>query len=315
MRARASYTIVGLFVLLLGAALIAAILWLTTGGPPRDYDFYRVYMTESVSGLSVDAPVKYKGVNRGRVREIDLDPQDPERVRLLLVVLEGTPVTADTVATLEVQGLTGVAYINLGGGSRDSPPLRAQPGERYPVIQSKPSLLVRLDDTVSELLGNLIRMTDNINSLLGEDNRETMTRTLANIERLSGSLAERSEQIGVLVSDLETVLGNARDASSGLPELVEELRATAGSFREMAATLADTGKSLGATGRSLASEIEERGAELERFTAQALPSAAALVEDLRAAADNLRRVSETLERDPSVLVFGPPEPQKGPGER
>ena len=62
MKARANYVLVGLFVLLLGVALIAAILWLTTGGPPKDYDFYIVYSTESVSGLNIDAPVKYKGV-------------------------------------------------------------------------------------------------------------------------------------------------------------------------------------------------------------------------------------------------------------
>ena len=76
MKAKTSYALVGLFVLLLSTAFIAALLWLTTGGPPKDYDFYVVYMTESVSGLSVDAPVKYKGVNVGRVRDIRLDPEE-----------------------------------------------------------------------------------------------------------------------------------------------------------------------------------------------------------------------------------------------
>ena len=123
MKARTSYVLVGLFVLTLGVVLIAAILWLTTGGPPKDYDFYLVYMTESVTGLNLDAPVKYKGVNRGRVREIELDPNDPERVRVLLVVQKGTPINSATKATLEYQGLTGIASINLVGGSKDAQPL------------------------------------------------------------------------------------------------------------------------------------------------------------------------------------------------
>ena len=154
MTPKSSYVLVGLFVLLLGIALIGGILWLSTGGPPKDYDFYLVYMTESVSGLSIDAPVKYKGVNVGRVRDIRLNPNNPEEVRLMLVVLQGTPINADTRATLEVQGLTGVAHVNLGGGETDSPPLLKPRDEPYPVIQSRPSLLVRLDDTVDQRAGD-----------------------------------------------------------------------------------------------------------------------------------------------------------------
>jgi len=91
MAQKSSFVLVGLFVLVLGIGLVAGILWLTTGGPPKDYDYYRVYMTESVSGLSVDAAVKYKGVNVGRVRDISLDPENPEQVRILLGWLGATP--------------------------------------------------------------------------------------------------------------------------------------------------------------------------------------------------------------------------------
>ena len=84
MTPKSSYVLVGLFVLLLGIAMIAGILWLSTGGPPEEHDFYLSYMTESVSGLNVDAPVTYKGVDVGRVRDIRLNPENPEEVRLLL---------------------------------------------------------------------------------------------------------------------------------------------------------------------------------------------------------------------------------------
>jgi phospholipid/cholesterol/gamma-HCH transport system substrate-binding protein len=192
MKARTSYVLVGLFVLGLGVALIAAILWLTTGGPPRDYDFYLVYMTESVSGLNIDAPVKYKGVDRGRVREIELDPNDPERVRLLLVVQQGTPINSETKATLEFQGLTGIAAINLVGGRKDAPPLAVPAGERYPVIPSKPSLLARLDETVSDLLANLIETSNRVNALLDEPNRVAISTTLDNLASLTGMLDARA---------------------------------------------------------------------------------------------------------------------------
>ena len=125
MTGKTNYVLVGLFVLVLTLTLIAGVLWLGSGGPGRVYDEYLVYMQESVSGLNRDNVVKYHGVNVGRVRAISLDPERAEEVRLLLEIDRGTPIREDTVATLETQGLTGLAFINLTGGSADSPPLKA----------------------------------------------------------------------------------------------------------------------------------------------------------------------------------------------
>ncbi len=129
----------------LTTALIWGTLWLSAGGAPGEFDFYTTYMNESVSGLSPDAALTYRGVNVGKVREITIDPSNPNRVRLLLQVKHGVPIKQDTEATLAMQGLTGLATIDLLGGSPGSPPLTMTEGEPYPVIPSRPSLLVRLD--------------------------------------------------------------------------------------------------------------------------------------------------------------------------
>ncbi|MDE2089916.1 MAG: MCE family protein, partial [Gammaproteobacteria bacterium] len=114
METKVNYAVVGLFVLVLGAALIGIVLWLSAGNFNRQaYVTYYAYMQESVSGLNVNAPVKYHGVDVGRVRRIMLDPHDPARVRLVLDVVRGTPVKTDTVAMLAAQGLTGIAYVEL----------------------------------------------------------------------------------------------------------------------------------------------------------------------------------------------------------
>src|SRR5512137_1560401 len=135
METRVNRAVVGAFVLVLGAAGIAAVLWLGSGRlTQKEYGTYLAYFTESVSGLNLHAPVKSRGVAVGSVREISLDPTNPERVRLLLEVEKGTPVKEDTVAILGVQGLTGIAYIELSGGTRDSPMLREAPGDGAPVI-------------------------------------------------------------------------------------------------------------------------------------------------------------------------------------
>jgi hypothetical protein len=112
--------------------LIAGVLWLASGGAlQKKYDLYLAIEDESVAGLNLNAPVKYNGVDVGKVREIRLDPGNPERVNLLFAIERGTPIKEDTVAVLKTQGLTGIAYVELSGGARDAPPLRATAGSDW----------------------------------------------------------------------------------------------------------------------------------------------------------------------------------------
>ena len=121
MEPKVNYTLVGLFIALLGAATVTGVLWLSRTDYRGVYDRYYTFMDESVSGLSRDSYVKYQGVEVGRVKEIALDPNNPEQVRLGLDLVRGTPVKEDTVAVLETQGLTGITIVNLRGGSRACP--------------------------------------------------------------------------------------------------------------------------------------------------------------------------------------------------
>ncbi len=315
MNTKTSYTLVGIFVLALMTALIWGILWIAAGGPPRDHEFFLAYMTESVSGLSVDAPLRYRGVNVGQVKEIGLDPKDPSRVRLLLQVRKGVPIKQDTVAKLEFQGLTGIASVNLTGGSAASPPLKPRKGEQYAVIQTSPSLLVRLDSALSDLLGNLQGTAERINLLLNDENREKLSATLGHIEAITGSLASQSQRLDRIMDDVESTIGNLRAASDALPELVEKFDESSSILEKMAIDLGGAGNTLKKVGSALERTVQASGADLQEFTATALPEMSVLASELRYAAENLRRISEKLERNPSALLFGTDEPEPGPGER
>ncbi len=307
MTGKTNYVLVGLFVLALTLTLIAGVLWLGSGGPGRVYDEYLVYMQESVSGLSRDNAVKYQGVDVGRVREIGLDPQRAEEVRLLLEIDRGTPIREDTVATLETQGLTGLAYINLTGGRAASPALKARPGEQYPVIESRPSTWGRLDRAVEELATNLIGVSKRFELLLSDENQRHISRSLAHLDDLSSALAERSGDMASALDDLTNTLRHTRDASTGLSDLVTKLQSAASALERMADEIRDTGVSVRRV-------VRARDRDLQRFTGEALPEAAVMINEARRAAQNLRRFSEQLERDPSVLLRGGPPRAPGPGE-
>ena len=286
MEAKVNLAAVGAFVLLLGAALIAGVLWLSSGKSYRKaYDTYVVYMSESVSGLSVDAPVRYRGVAVGAVRRIALAPGNVELVELTLDIERGTPVKQDTVAVLRTQGLTGIGHIELDGGSRDSPVLQARADEPYPVIRAGPSLMVRLDAAVSGLLANLDRTTESLNALLAEDNRRSLRQTLASLEVLSRTLAARAKTI-------DTGVAAAAQTMENTAQLTERLQKSAAAVERMA----------------------NQGAQAGTATAETMEEARALVVELRELTASLKRLSGDLERNPSMLIQGRPPARPGPGE-
>jgi len=308
MEAKVNFAVVGAFVLVLGAALIAGVLWFSSGGAYRKaYDTYQTYMAESVSGLNLDAPVRYRGVEVGRVRKMALAPANVQLVQLTLDIERGTPVKQDTVAVLRVQGLTGIAYVEFSGGSPESPELQAQPGEAYPVIRSGPSLMVRLDSAVSALLTNANRTSVSMNALLDEDNRRVFKQTLTELQVLSRTLAARSAAIDSSLMNTARTMDNTARLTGDLPRLVERMQASADGFDRMTGEIARAGSGANAT-------LAGTRADLRAAADEVVPELRQLVSELREATGSLRRFSEQLEQNPSILLYGKPAPRPGPGE-
>jgi phospholipid/cholesterol/gamma-HCH transport system substrate-binding protein len=321
MEAKVNYAAVGIFVMVLGVAFVAGILWLSTGGASRKaYDTYYAYMDESVSGLSLDAPVRYRGVEVGRVRKIALS-DNVEQVQLTMSIARGTPVKEDTFAVMRMQGLTGIAFVELTGGRRDSPPLLARPGEDYPVIQSGPSLLTRLDSQVTALLTNLNQSSEHFNALMDENNRRALSRTLADLEVLSRTLAARSAAIDSGLANAARTMQNTARLTGEMSRLVERVQRSSEAFDRMAGELARAGTSASGTMQSTRetferarAAIDTAGAQAQQFAAETLPEAQQLVTELRELTGSLRRFSEQVERNPSVLLYGRSASKRGPGE-
>jgi phospholipid/cholesterol/gamma-HCH transport system substrate-binding protein len=308
MEAKVNFAVVGVFVLVLGAGLIAGVLWFSSGGAYRKaYDTYQTYMAESVSGLNLDAPVRYRGVVVGRVRKMALAPANVQLVQLTLDIERNTPVKQNTVAVLRVQGLTGIAYVELSGGSPDSPALEARPDEDYPVIRSGPSLMVRLDSAITVLLTNVNRTSESMSALMDEDNRRVFKQTLAELRILAHALAARSATIDSSLLNAARTLDNTARLSGDLPRLVERMQTSADGFDRMTGEIARAGSDANAT-------LAGTRADLSDAANEVVPEVRQLVSELREVTGSLRRFSEQLEQDPSRLLFGKPASRRGPGE-
>lgn len=315
METRVNHAVVGAFVLALAAAGIAAVLWLGSGRlSKREYGTYLAYFTESVSGLNLHAPVKYRGVAVGSVREIALDPANPERVRLVLEVEHGTPVKEDTVAILGVQGLTGIAYVELEGGSRGAPALQAKQGEPFPVVRTGPSMMRRLDTAGTMLLADLDESTRRINDLLDQDTRARVRAAVSDLRRVTAALARHSADIEAVIASTAVLTRNGAQASAELPRLVERVDRTVAAVERMADSMTLAGQSAQAALDGVRGAATGADAAVQRLEGEAIPEIGRLVAELRTAAVSLGRVSRELEQNPGFLLLGRAPAPAGPGE-
>ena len=214
METKVHYTVVGAFVIALIAAVTLTIIWLSSGFSFETYQKYTVHMTESVSGLNLDAPVEFNGVNVGSVKKIEISKHNPQLVNLLLYVKSHTPITQGTEATLAMRGITGIAFVALKDKGNDTDPLTAIGKQPYPVIKTVPSLFTRLDTTLNQLTTNFKAITETFQSLFDPENRQAIKVSLENIKVISNNLATHSQKFN-------TILDNTAKATARFAPLLQ----------------------------------------------------------------------------------------------
>lgn len=214
METNVNYTIVGAFVIVLVSAIVFGIIWLSSGFSFEQNTTYQLNMTESVSGLSIDSPVEFNGVEAGNVKSIDLDKKNPQLVIVLIDVKSHTPITMGTVATLKTRGITGFTYIALTDKSTDLRPMLPAPGQLYAIIKTDPSFFVRLDTALSQLSKNFHRLTNSIQELLDPENQLSIKNTLRNLDLITKTIVDNGVR-------LTTILANTANASQQLGPLLQ----------------------------------------------------------------------------------------------
>jgi phospholipid/cholesterol/gamma-HCH transport system substrate-binding protein len=315
MEIRASYLLVGTVVLVLIAGLAAFSVWLVNADIDRQVEPYRIAFAGSVTGLQEGSQVRYRGVPIGRVTDIRIDPERVEWVLVEIEVDRGTPIRQDTVASLEMQGITGIAYVQLRGGTQDSATLVATGNASMPEIPSQRSTIERLFESTPELLVRSLGLVDRATTLLSEENLQALTKTLQNLETVTASLAAHGDDLGA-------VLGEAQGVAQGVGSVVEKLGALATDLRQLSAkvdarvdgvgdelsvTLADTRQAANTLGRASGS-LEEMVGELRQpasdFAATGLYEFTQLVGETRQLIAALTRITKEFERDPAGFFIG-----------
>lgn len=331
---RSLYVRVGALILIGIVLGVGFLLFLTGGGFGRQTMAFETYIQESVTGLEVGAPVRYRGVQIGQVSQVGLvNAEYPpssrneamEAFQLVLVRLALDPERATIHSTeqamnavryglrarLSSQGITGVAYIELDFINPERFPARDLPWDpSYPVIPAIPSTVAQVQNAAEAVLNRiqqapLEQLLSDVSAIVATARTQISDGDLARILR---ETAETMTQLRALAT------------STDLPGLVAELRGAAGDLRavvggpEAKAALNNAALAADELRRSLSrlpaviTSLEQTARSARNATQDTNADLGPLLRDLRAVVSNLRDTTEALRRAPGAALFGAPPP-------
>ena len=280
METKANYVAVGAFVLACVIGLVVTILWLAGTQYSQEYAYYQTFFKGPVTGLGKGTITRYNGIEVGRITDLAFDPNDPQSVVVTLQVQPGLNIREDSVASIESQGLTGATYVEISGGTKNSPILEAKGSQRYPVIRAKQSTLQQLEQSAPEVVAKLNVAASRLNDLLNDNNRRAITHVLTNLDQTTATIAKHS-------ADIDAALKNANEATANLRDASQDLKPT---IANADATLKKYGK--------VADDADAF------INGDGLAQLSDLIGETRRLVANLTKFTEQLNRDPSKLLFG-----------
>ena len=300
MEREANYAAVGAFVLVVALAAALFVYWYSGTRVHRKYDHYEIYFNGSVSGLEQGAAVRYLGVRVGRVVQMRIDPRDAGRVEVIAAIDSTTPISPRTLAELELQGVTGLLYIDLQQTARAAAPSVAS--LKYPVIRAAPSQfdvflaqLPRLSAAAGGVIARLSRV-------LSDRNIDDVSRSLDNLSQASSSLPQTVRSVNALLVQLRSATAElgatAKSARNVMDTAGPEIVTTVRHLQTVADNLSQATDQLDKM-------VAENRTDVRSFTRTSLPEIESFVREGRAAAVEIRQLSASLRQNPSQLLYKP----------
>lgn len=184
------YFLVGLFIIGFSVAAAFFSIWLVGAGH-RDDVLYRIRFADSVSGMVVGDPVKYRGVDVGTVKTMGIDPADPRLVLVVVRLRKETPVKTDTKASLRLKGITGVVLVELSGGSPEAPSLLSVTSkDQIPEIPEEKSSLSAVLDQLPQTIKNFSDLEDQLKKLVSNKNIAALSGAIDEVRAAARNASE-----------------------------------------------------------------------------------------------------------------------------
>ncbi len=319
MNNRVNYTMVGFMVLFGVALMLGFTYWLLKPATEDNTKKYNIYFDESVLGLNIDAPVKYRGIDVGKVDRLRINPNNSEQVEVLIKILKTTPIKSSTVAKLTSQGITGLSYINLNLGDNNAPQLEAKEGEEYPVIKTEESFFERFEKSLGTVSTKLSKTLTKTEELLNDDNQRQISLLL----QRSAGFMDRMEQLlsDEAISDFHAGMKNFKTSSEKLDKMMPKINSfidksviwedkIAGSFESIMKSYLGIRSSMDEIKRAIASGEFN----IKDIAGDVVPTMNNTLLEMQHLMIKLQSTLEQYERSPGDILFKQESIKKGPGE-
>ncbi len=299
METRASYLLVGGFVLIVIVAMFGFVVWIAKGQIDTKSAFYQTFFKTTVTGLQVGSVVRYRGILVGEVTKIRVSSKSAQEIEVTFEVKPDTPINRFSTAVLETQGITGVAFIQIkhdAGAFKawravvpnesvkpGAPVVDVARGAKYPTLESDSSGFEKILSDLPKMLASIRELADAAKQLFDRENLDSIKTTLTSLATLSKGISKSGKKI-------DRLIGNLDKAAVQLPPAIADARAGIRKFGAMSA--------------SLNKLITENRLPIRDFAATGLYEFSLFITEARALVRNLNRVSRRIENDPSRFLFG-----------
>jgi phospholipid/cholesterol/gamma-HCH transport system substrate-binding protein len=300
----AKYVTVGIFILVALALGTGFVLWYSNARDGRSYNAYEIYFTGSVSGLDQGGVVRYLGVEVGRVRRLTINRTDSTpRVKVIAEIDSEAPISPATRASLSMQGVTGLLFINLKEAPEADSHGELPMGEKYPVIQSVTSDLDALLASLPTLVSRATVLIDRVSTVFSDDNLKALNSTVSSLQASTQNLPQTAAKVSAMVDELrntiKVITASADDLHQITSDAKPQVQQTLHDLDRVVAGLAQT------SGR-LDHLLANSEVQLGHFTEHGLFQLERLLRDSRSAAREFRELSKSLKDNPSQILFAPP---------
>lgn len=305
METRANYVLIGLFTLITAALLIGFALWAAKFASDSSWNEYDVVFSEAVTGLGIGGTVQYNGITVGEVRRLNIDPEDPNKVLVRVRIKADTPIKVDSEARLAFVGLTGITQIQLKSPNAGSAAL--VPTEKNPVprIIAKESAFSKIFSSTDDLTTTASNVMLRLNEAFSDENIKSLGKTLANLEKISGTVADERQDIGLIIRDTRAAIAKLNSALASTDSIARKLdQGVVDQLPDLVAKLDRTLVQYEMLAKNANRVIETNGDAIDNFSQQGLAQVGPAIAELRTLLAQLRRVAAQIEERPNALVTG-----------
>lgn len=329
MEKKVNFIILGVFVVGLFLSIIAVTIWLSDYSDNSNYKYYIVNTKDSVSGVNIKAPVKFRGVAVGEVKDIYINPKNSEEVSIVIQVKYSTPIKSDTYAIIEPQGITGLSFLQLEGGSNSSDELKTS-NDKMGVIMAKASFFTQLNTTFrvigersEEVLISANKLIEKADKVLNDKNIKNIELLLENSAKISTSMANLANSLDRQKRDIQQIIQKAKlaeDATISAANRVGNMSdaitlAVEGTGIETMQKMSSAADSVKKIMNDMEQKLGEGVFDLKDATKELTEPTNEALNQLNILLIQTEQLIEQLKQSPSDILYKYSTQKPGPGEK